>query len=498
MNFKRSLLLLLPLLCLCLWLTPQAGPVVYPYLQNLTEDSAELYWVSTDKTPTEVTWGNERTISQARPAPELAYHPVEQQDFPELKDAPEKFLHHVRLSGLPPGLEVSYTVHFPGSAYENSFRTLPSEQSAVRLIAFADSETEPESTGKPAKWGTDKDPGRRYLIDQTDGFQAHLNAVRERRPNALLIAGDLVESGGEQRDWDEFWKQTGQLAGSIPFLPCPGNHEYYAGPKHGTYSDEGSQWAINKYRTYFHPKGSEKAAHYYSKELGPAVLLSLDSGNGSPHGGHADTNHHLRGDGFTVDFHEGSAQYMWLEAQLEKAQESGKFVIVMFHHCPYSSGGHGHPPGPKSHETDPQSGQPLRELTPLFMRYGVDLVLSGHDEMFERSEVKGLQTLPDGKKSPHAIQFYDVGVAGDGLRYPDRVNEWSKFLAYRDSQEIWKDNVLVEGGRHYGHLEIDVQPTPRGWTAELRPVYILPQETANGWKFERKLYSDVVKLSSEE
>ena len=497
MNFNRSVIFVLPLICLGLWLQPQAGPVVYPYLQNLSEDSVELYWTSTHKTPVEVSWGKKRSVSQARPAPELAYHPVEQQDFPELKEAPTKYLHRVTLSGLKPGQKVSYTVHFPAAPYQNSFRTLPSRQGSVRLIAFADSETEPESTGNPARWGTENEPKRRYLVDQTDGFRAHLAAIADRRPDALLIAGDLVESGGEQRDWDEFWKQTGRLAGSIPLLPCPGNHEYYAGPKHGTYTDDGSRWAIDKYRSYFHPNGSEKAPHYYSQDLGPAVLLSLDSGNGRPHGGHADTNHYLRGADFTEDFHEGSAQYMWLESQLEKAQSSGKFSVVMFHHCPYSSGGHGHAPGPKGHETDPQSGQPLRELTPLFMRYGVDLVLSGHDEMFERSEIQGLQTLPDGRKVPHSIQFYDVGVAGDGLRSPDRVNEWSKFLAYRDSQEIWKDDVLMEGGRHYGHLEIDVQPTSTGWRAELRPVYILPRKTTKGWTFERKLYTDVVKLSSE-
>ncbi len=46
------------------------------------------------------------------------------------------------------------------------------------------------------------------------------------------------------------------------------------------------------------------------------------------------------------------------------------------------------------------------------MRYGVDAVLSGHDEMWERSEVSGEKILSNGDTEPHTIQFYDVGIGG--------------------------------------------------------------------------------------
>jgi len=36
----------------------------------------------------------------------------------------------------------------------------------------------------------------------------------------VAIAGDLVQSGGEQRDWDEFWAHNSD-AGSI-FIYCTG------------------------------------------------------------------------------------------------------------------------------------------------------------------------------------------------------------------------------------------------------------------------------------
>lgn len=488
----RALLLLLPLYC-----STWAQPLVLPYLQNLTESSVDIYWVSSNSEPVKVTWLNRTTHSRSTAAPELSYHPVEQEEFPALGHTKKRYLHRATLDGLERDRAVSYVVHFPDLKFEREFQSQASENRTVRLIAYADSETEPESTGKPAKWGTPETPQRRYLIDQTEGYKAQIALIKERAPNAILIAGDLVESGGEQRDWDQFWKHNKNVAGSIPIWAAPGNHEYYAGPKHGGYGKKASRWAIDKYRTYFHPKGSAKARHYYTQDFGPAILISLDSGDGLPHGTSKDTNHHLPGGTeFTCDYNPGSAQYLWLETQLRKAQQTGKFLIVMFHHCPYSSGGHGRPPGPKNDVTDPQSGQPLRALTPLLFRYGVDLVLTGHDEMFERSELSGTQTRPDGTKTPHTLQVYDVGVGGDGLRSPDRENEWSQFLAYRDSQEQWENGELVGGGRHYGHLEIDVVPTGEGWKARLSPVYILPIRTSEGWSFQRKLYNDPLIIES--
>jgi 3',5'-cyclic AMP phosphodiesterase CpdA len=473
----------------------QAEPVVYPYLQNLSRDAVDLYWVDSHSEPVRVEWLERTADSVSLAVPELNYQAQELIEFPHLKESPARFLHKVTLTGLGKNDTVSYKVQFEDSPFAETFRTLPNEGEPVRLIAFSDSETEPESTGKRAKWGTPGDPLRKYLVDQTEGYHGNLTSIRQRKPDAILIAGDLVESGGEQRDWDEFWKHARTVAGSIPLLPAPGNHEYWAGPKHGGYSEDGARWAISKYRTYFHPGGEEKAPHYYSREIGPVTLLSLDSGDGLPHGTEQDTNHFLEAAGaFAPGYHPESEQVAWLEQELRAAQEAGRFIVVMFHHCPYSSGTHGFEPG-KGENRDEQSGQPLRALTQVFHRYGVDLVLTGHDEMFERSEVQGVEQLPDGKTRPHTLQIYDVGVAGDGLRGPERENEYSRFLAYRDCKELWDGGRLTKGGRHYGHLEIDVTGRPGKWEAVLTPVYVLPTQKKGRLTFERREYPDVVELN---
>ncbi|MEJ2299837.1 MAG: metallophosphoesterase [Woeseiaceae bacterium] len=119
----------------------------------------------------------------------------------------------------------------------------------------------------------------------------------------MAIAGDLVQSGGEQRDWDEFWRHIAPLAASTFVLPALGNHDYFAGPNEfGRYATEDSERAVAKYRSYFSLPANGSAAaddseRYYAVRWGPVSLISLDLNNGRPNRGDRDTNWHLLGDG---------------------------------------------------------------------------------------------------------------------------------------------------------------------------------------------------------
>jgi predicted MPP superfamily phosphohydrolase len=65
------------------------------------------------------------------------------------------------------------------------------------------------------------------------------------------------------------------------------------------------------------------------------------------------------------------AQLAWFEKELQSSGSDWK--IVFFHHPIYSSGGaHGSDLGLR------------RQLEPLFLAYGVDVVLAGHDHFYER------------------------------------------------------------------------------------------------------------------
>jgi len=80
-------------------------------------------------------------------------------------------------------------------------------------------------------------------------------------------------------------------------------------------------------------------------------------------------------------------QIEWLENEL--AKDSSEWKVCFFHHPPYSSGGkHG-------------SNKQLRDiLEPIFVRYGVNVVLTGHDHFYERL------------KPQKGIYYFVSGAAG--------------------------------------------------------------------------------------
>jgi hypothetical protein len=500
-------------LAACMAVPAQAEFRQAPYVQNPSTTGATLIWFSasgeagvlsvSDKNGTRL----QTLHSRPRRAVALDYHPAE----PLSARAPVPFMHEVRLTGLEPGGQYLYRVRQGKALAAGEFPTLPDVPRSLRFIVFGDSETEPESIGKHTRW---LEPGqvagnRLYPVDQERGYRENLALIRDRKPDFVAIAGDLVESGGEQRDWDEFWRLTGPLAANTPVFPAPGNHEYYAGPgDKGRYAEYASERAVAKYRSYFDLPANGMGPHherYYRVDWGPVTLVSLDLGNGAPHRTDTDGNWYLRGEGeggFAPDWQQGSAQYRWLEATLREAQIGSAFTFVLFHYCPYSSGPHGQAPG-DGEGLDPLSGVPLRALTPLFQRYGVDVLLTGHDEMYEHSVVPGIQILPDGRRVEYALHVYDVGIGGDGLRgpFPGVENPYRRFLAHEDApEERDSQGRLVDGGKHYGHLEVNISPTNNGqWQARLEPVYSFPLTAENGRveAFERRLYDDTTVLVSD-
>ena len=142
----------------------------------------------------------------------------------------------------------------------------------------------------------------------------------------------------------------------------------------------------------------------------------------------------------------------------------------------------------------------MRVLKPLLFKYGVDVVFSGHDEMLERSFATGIEILPSGESREQGIHFYDVGMGGDGLRGPSIGfdNPHRKFLAHDDVPEVWEGLKLISGGKHYGHLEVNVAPLANGvWRTEIVPVHVFPlmgvDGRVNGW--DRRTYEDTVIVS---
>lgn len=173
--------------------------------------------------------------------------------------------------------------------------------------------------------------------DSRTGHDAHrevVSAMVKVEPIAIFHTGDLVADGRNPFHWAIFNEIVAPLLKSADFYPAAGNHEYNS----------------NLYFDNFDLPGNE---HWYTVDINSLHFVILDSN--SPLG-------------------IGSEQYQWLKNDLERVSNNGFFVIVVFHHPPYSSGPHG--PDEKN----------LRDsIVPLFEKYGVHMVFNGHDHIYERS-----------------------------------------------------------------------------------------------------------------
>jgi predicted MPP superfamily phosphohydrolase len=151
-------------------------------------------------------------------------------------------------------------------------------------------------------------------------------------PYDLMIhTGDLAyDSGTISQVEDTVFSVYADLFRNIPFFPASGNHDY--GTMQGA-----------PFRDVFDLPGNEK---WYSYDYGHVHFVALDT---------------------EADY---STQMTWLEQDL--ASTTLPWKIVYMHRPPYSSGTHG-------------SDTTLRnKLQPVVARYGVQLVLAGHDHDYER------------------------------------------------------------------------------------------------------------------
>jgi predicted MPP superfamily phosphohydrolase len=123
-------------------------------------------------------------------------------------------------------------------------------------------------------------------------------------------------------------------------------------------------------------------------------------------------------------------QIAWFEKELKESNSEWK--IPYFHHPPYSSG--------DRHGSDTR----LREvLEPLFVRYNVSVVLSGHDHFYERI------------KPQNGIVYFVVGSGGQlrkgnidkssGLTAAGNDQDQSFMVAEINGDEMWFNAVSRTG-----------------------------------------------------
>jgi hypothetical protein len=286
------------------------------------------------------------------------------------------FAYHAKLEGLEPGSTFNYAVTADndgnrGQPFEATFRTPPRGRAPFRWTSYGDLST-------PVTSWVLSSPQSRYAVQAVERFQ----------PLFHLLNGDLCYANLNPRAqpsvWADFGNNVQASAAFRPWMPCPGNHEIEFG--------NGAQ-GFNSYLTrYSLPhNGTPFTGLWYQFRIGSALFVSLsaddviyqDSGafvaGPEPLRPAPSTGNGLIPPGTSLYIHgySNGAQTRWLERTLSVAStdDSIDWIIVQMHQDALSSSQNGN-----------GSDKGIRETwLPLFDRYGVDLVLCGHDHDYERS-----------------------------------------------------------------------------------------------------------------
>lgn len=165
----------------------------------------------------------------------------------------------------------------------------------------------------------------------------------------VVMMGDNIYGGHKPQDFQRKFEQPYKpmLDAGVKFYACLGNHD-------------------NSNEVLYKPFNMT-GLHYYSFKKGDVQFFVLDSNYMDP------------------------TQLNWIQVQL--SESNAKWKIAYFHHPLYSDG--------RFHGPDVD----LRnQLMPIFEKYGVNVVMSGHDHVYERF------------KPESGIYFFLVGNSGE-LRY---------------------------------------------------------------------------------
>lgn len=283
---------------------------------------------------------------------------------------------HARITGLSPDTSYMYAALHEGAGAEfGSFQTAPRGRVPFTFTSFGDQGTPtlgrklPPPAGWPARYD--------YYVNDNMGSPASADTtlgVERLRPLFHLFNGDLCYANlahDRVRSWWDFWANNSSSARNRPWMPCPGNHENELG---------NGPIGYQAYQTYFCVPEAEGQTDitrglWYAFTVGAMRIVSIAND---------DICYQDGGDSYVRGYSQG-AQKAWLEKELAAARANRDidWLVVCMHQVAVST-------------IDKHNGADLgirEEWLPLFDKYGVDLVVCGHEHHYERSHpIRGAET----------------------------------------------------------------------------------------------------------
>src|SRR5215475_6298944 len=293
---------------------------------------------------------------------------AEERVYTEALSGQTVFTYHARLDNLQPDTQYLYEVLNDGAApVSGTFRTGPAGRSrGFRFTSFGDQAV-------PMKIGAGLGPwtvNAGYIVP----------AVEVLDPLFHLFNGDLCYanvSDDPVSTWTAFFGNDTLSAANRAWMPSAGNHENEVG--------NGPQGYLS-YQTRFALPDNGSAqfrGNWYAFTVGSIRVISLNNDDvclqdGGFSGFRRDhvPDYAANGDNPYINGYSSGQQRAWLERELAMASSSGDidWIIVTMHQVAMSS----------AHFNGADLGIRQNWL-PLFDKYGVDLVVAGHEHHFERS-----------------------------------------------------------------------------------------------------------------
>ncbi len=301
-----------------------------PYLQMPAPTAMTLRWQTTAPTTGKVFYGTRLdTLDQhvddgAEPAEE----------------------HEVRITGLQPDTRYYYRIEANGipryQGEDYRFRTPPAAGAATPVRFWV--------LGDPGY----ANPGQSAVRDAAVGWMK--GHPRKNRPmlDFIMTTGDnAYRSGTNQQFQDNFFVPYEKLLRNYSVWPIYGNHDArrFAFFDIFSFPEQAESGGV--------PSGTE---NYYSFDFAQLHVVVLDS----------------QASGLEPD----SDMLGWLWRDLYATRQP--WIIVAMHHPPYTKGSHD---SDDNYDSRGRMQKLRKNILPVLDKAGVDLVLSGHSHMYERSNL---------------------------------------------------------------------------------------------------------------
>lgn len=375
---------------------------------------------------------------------------------------------HARATGLAADTDYLYAALHEGAEPQfGTFRTSPRGRRRLTFTSFGDQGTPTLGKVFTLPPGVEH-KGTLYVNDNLGSPAAGDTTlgVERVRPLFHLFNGDLCYANLAQdrvRTWWDFWNNNTRSARNRPWMPSPGNHENELG---------NGPIGYKAYQTYFclppaHGQTEATRGLWYAFSAGSVRVVAIAND---------DVAYQDGGDSY-VRGYSGGAQKAWLEKELAAARDDKgiDWLVVCMHQVAIST-------------ADKFNGADLgirQEWLPLFDKYGVDLVVCGHEHHYERSHpIRGRQNnvtltpIPTGTdtdvidttrgtvhmviggggtSSPSNQLFFDPPccrvITGVGDRHPETGRRAPNYVT---EQAPW--SAVRNAAHAYGFAAFDLDP----------------------------------------